>query len=341
MKKVYKILIILLLLGIFTGAIVTVLVNHKKEQQEEKKEKEPKNDITNETYKVKRKNNKYSISNSEGKLLNKNIQNIFYNGKVVYIYLTDEEKKDNATLLKYDVKKETTRVIYEESKEILGEIEMLGKNYIINDNIYDSNFNKIEELAYNKTDEQLFPNLKEKIVKYDKKLVKVNLETKEENIIIEDEDNKKYDNFLITDNSKVLILKMYEDNKIKLVELKNGKKTDFNIVYKENNTYKLLTNKYLLETEEEEDTKNYIVYDLDTNKAVYKVTTKEKYLFYKTKILIKNEDKELVLIDYITQEENNIGKIDLDVESFVVPEDNYTLLVHYKESSNIFYIYYL
>ena len=338
MKKVFKILIILLLLGIFTGAIVNVLINHKKEKE---KEKNNKNDIPNETYKVKRKNNKYSVSNTEGKLLNKNIQNIFYNGKIVYIYLSDEENKENATLLKYDLKKEKTKVLYEENKEILGQIEKLGKNYVINDNIYDNNFNKIEELTYNKTDEQLFPNLKEKIVKYDKKLVKINLETKEENVIIENEDNKKYDTFLITDNSKVLILKMQEDNKTKLIAIKNGKKSDFSIEYKEKNTYKLLTNKYLLEIEENEENNTYTVYDLDTNNVVYKEKTKDKYLFYKTKILLKNENGELVLDDYITQEENYIGKIELDVESFIVPDDNYTLLVHYKESNNVFYIYYL
>ena len=338
MKKVFKILIILLLLGIFTGAIVNVLINHKKEKE---KEKNNKNDIPNETYKVKRKNNKYSVSNTEGKLLNKNIQNIFYNGKIVYIYLSDEENKENATLLKYDLKKEKTKVLYEENKEILGQIEKLGKNYVINDNIYDNNFNKVEDLTYNKTDEQLFPNLKEKIVKYDKKLVKINLETKEENVIIENEDNKKYDTFLITDNSKVLILKMQEDNKTKLIAIKNGKKSDFSIEYKEKNTYKLLTNKYLLEIEENEENNTYTVYDLDTNNVVYKEKTKDKYLFYKTKILLKNENGELVLGDYITQEENYIGEFELDVESFIVPDDNYTLLVHYKGSNNVFYIYYL
>ena len=127
MKKIGKILVLLLLLGIFVGAGITVFINHKKEEKNESKKK------TEINYKITRKNNKYNISNSEGKLLNKTISNIFYNGKIVYIFLSDEE---NTTLLKYELKTESVEVVYEENKELLGEIKKLGNNYIVWKSLY-------------------------------------------------------------------------------------------------------------------------------------------------------------------------------------------------------------
>lgn len=333
MKKVFKILLLLFLLGIFVGAIVSVCINYKKQKNEEEKENSKPKQIE---YKVTRKNNKYSVSNKEGKLLNKNITNIFYDGNTVYIKLSDE---NNATLLKYNVKKEETSLIYEENTEILGNIKRFGKNYIINENIYDKYFNKIMDKQSD--NERLYPNLKSKLVIYDDKIVKLDLETNEEKEIVKNENKTTYDFICISDNSKLVLLKENIDSKSKIAYYSNEKLKELNIEYSPNKTYKLLEDKYLLETEEKEEKEIlYKIYDIEKETLILKEKTSNKYLFDGTKYLYKDNNN-IVLKDYETQEEKIIENINSEVEFFQTTKDNYTLLIKYKDSENIFYIYYL
>lgn len=330
MKKIGKILVLLLLAGIFVGAGVTVFINHKKEEKEEKNNK---NEIN---YKITRKNNKYNISNSEGKLLNKTISNIFYNGKIVYIFLSDEE---NATLLKYELKTESVEVVYEENKELLGEIKRLGNNYIINNQIYDKNFKQVKEYNINENEEMLYPNLKNKVIKRDGKIIVVNLETEEENEVISDDENKQYELFKIFDNSEIIVLKRKENEKIKFSYIKDNKINETNIEYKEGKEYSLLGNKYILEKEQKDKINKYVIYDIEAETVLYNKEI-EEIRFYNTKLLYK-KDGNIVLKDFITQEENNIETTDKEVEKFIVSKDNYTFLIKYKDANNVFYIYYL
>ena len=331
MKKVFKVLLILFLLGVFIGSIVSVCINYKKQKIEEEKEiKKPKQI----EYKITRKNNKYSVSNKEGKLLNKNITNIFYDGNIVYIKLADE---NNATLLKYNVKKEETSLIYEESKEILGNIKQFGKNYIIDGNIYDKYFNKLMDKPND--NEKLYPNLKNKLVIYDDKIVKVKLDTNEEKEIVKNEDNKTYEFISISENSELVLLKQTIDSKSKLAYYNNEKVKELNIEYSPNKTYKFLGDKYLLETEINEETL-YKIYDIEKENLILKEKTKEVYLFDSTKYLYKNGNN-IVLKDFETQEEKIIENVNSEVDIFKTTKDNYTLLIKYKNSDNVFYIYYL
>ena len=331
MKKVLKILLLLFFLGIFVGSIFTVCINYKKQKVEEQKEKKSPKQIE---YKITRKNNKYSVSNKEGKLLNKNITNIFYDGNIVYIKLADE---NNATLLKYNVRKEKTDVIYEENIEILGDIEEFGKNYIINGNIYNKDFNKIMDKTND--NEKVFPNLKSKLLIYNDKIVKVKLETKEEEEIIKNDDKKTYEFISISNSSELILLKETTESRSTIAYYKDDKIKELNIEYSPNKIYKLLNDKYLLEKEEKEE-KLYKVYDIENDTLVLKEKTNNTYLFDGTKYLYKDNNN-IYLKDYETQEEKIIENINSDVEFFQTTKDNYTLLIKYKESDNIFYIYYL
>ena len=322
-------------MSIFLGAIITVVINNKKTTKKDPSDKTEQSI----SYKITRKNNKYSISNTEGNLLNKNIENIFYDGKIAYICLSEEK---NATILKYDVEKDKTSVIYENDETLVGGVRSFGKNYIINNYIYDKNFKKIEEYNYNETTEQLYPNLKSKLVKQDNKVLLKSLETDDsEKIIAVDDENKIYSLFLISDDSKSTILKEKKDDKTKLIYITDEAKKELKIGYNEEYNYRFLTSTYLLEEKVKDDLYSYKIYDIKENKVIFSENSKNKYLFYKTKVLYTDNESSLILKDYVTLEENSITYIDSEVTSFVVPGDNYTLLLHYKELENVFYIYYL
>lgn len=330
MKKIGKILVLLLLLGIFVGAGITVFINHEKEEKNKSKKK------TEINYKITRKNNKYNISNSEGKLLNKTISNIFYNGKIVYIFLSDEE---NTTLLKYELKTESVEVVYEENKELLGEIKRLGNNYIINNQIYDKNFKQVKEYNINENEEMLYPNLKNKVIKRDGKIIIVSQEKEEETEVVVDDENKQYELFKISDNSEIIVLKRIEKDKTKFSYIKDNKINETDIELKEGKEYSLIGNKYILEKEQKEKNIKYNIYDIETYEKIYTNETEEAR-FYNTKLLYKKDGK-LVLKDYVNQEENTIVPKETEVQDFIVPSDNYTLLIKYNDTNNVFYIYYL
>lgn len=333
MKKIVKVLMLLFLISIFVGSIITVIVNNKKS----KKMEEEISSKQNVSYKVKRKNNKYSISNSEGKLLNKTLQDVIYTGKNIYLYLSEES---NATILKYNFEKDETKIIFEENPEIVGGIKRLGNYYIINNYIYDKNFKKISSYEVNEN-EMLYPNLQYKLISKDDKIIKLNIENNEEEELLHNGDNKTYSLFLISSNSKLILFKENSEDNQNLVYLdKDGNVTKINIKYKEEYKYEFLTNKYLLESYFEDDLYVYNIYDVTKDAVVYSKKSKEECLFNKTKILYKNDSK-LFLYDFSTSEENSIENSKGDVLSFSVSSDNYTLFVQYKDLENIFYIYYL
>lgn len=99
MKKSLKVLAILFFIAIVVGSVITVYLNNLKEEKKNKTLLSA--DIVNK-YVVVRENNKYIIKDELNKLKNKQLKNIFYDDKNVYMYLDGEA---GATILRYNVEK--------------------------------------------------------------------------------------------------------------------------------------------------------------------------------------------------------------------------------------------
>lgn len=84
MKKSLKVLAILFFIAIVVGSVITVYLNNLKEEKKNKTLLSA--DIANK-YVVVRENNKYIIKDELNKLKNKQLKNIFYDDKNVYIYI--------------------------------------------------------------------------------------------------------------------------------------------------------------------------------------------------------------------------------------------------------------
>ena len=95
MKKSLKVLAILFFIAIVVGSVITVYLNNLKEEKKNKTLLSA--DVVNK-YVVVRENNKYIIKDELNKIKNKQLKNIFYDDKNVYIYLDGEA---GATILKY------------------------------------------------------------------------------------------------------------------------------------------------------------------------------------------------------------------------------------------------
>lgn len=87
MKKSLKVLAILFFIAIVVGSVITVYLNNLKEEKKNKTLLSA--DIVNK-YVVVRENNKYIIKDELNKLKNKQLKNIFYDDKNVYMYLDGE-----------------------------------------------------------------------------------------------------------------------------------------------------------------------------------------------------------------------------------------------------------
>ena len=94
MKKSLKVLAILFFIAIVVGSVITVYLNNLKEEKKNKTLLSA--DIVNK-YVVVRENNKYIIKDELNKLKNKQLKNIFYDDKNVYMYLDGEA---GATILR-------------------------------------------------------------------------------------------------------------------------------------------------------------------------------------------------------------------------------------------------
>lgn len=116
MKKSLKVLAILFFIAIVVGSVITVYLNNLKEEKKNKTLLSA--DVVNK-YVVVRENNKYIIKDELNKIKNKQLKNIFYDDKNVYIYLDGEA---GATILKYNVEKNKTYTIYDDNKDLSGEI---------------------------------------------------------------------------------------------------------------------------------------------------------------------------------------------------------------------------
>lgn len=83
MKKSLKVLAILFFIAIVVGSVITVYLNNLKEEKKNKTLLSA--DVVNK-YVVVRENNKYIIKDELNKIKNKQLKNIFYDDKNVYIF---------------------------------------------------------------------------------------------------------------------------------------------------------------------------------------------------------------------------------------------------------------
>lgn len=166
MKKSLKVLAILFFIAIVVGSVITVYLNNLKEEKKNKTLLSA--DIVNK-YVVVRENNKYIIKDELNKLKNKQLKNIFYDDKNVYMYLDGEA---GATILRYNVEKNKTYTIYDDNKDLSGEISRRGKFYVINNSIYDLNFKKVGDYPQISENEIISTNLKYKLVKTENTIFK-------------------------------------------------------------------------------------------------------------------------------------------------------------------------
>lgn len=195
MKKSLKVLAILFFIAIVVGSVITVYLNNLKE--EEKNKTLLSADVVNK-YVVVRENNKYIIKDELNKIKNKQLKNIFYDDKNVYIYLDGEA---GATILKYNVEKNKTYTIYDDNKDLSGEISRRGKFYVINNSLYDLNFKKVGDYPQISENEIISTNLKYKLVKTENTIFKKMLGEDNTASLIDDTEKEKYKPYLADGNT--------------------------------------------------------------------------------------------------------------------------------------------
>lgn len=195
MKKSLKVLAILFFIAIVVGSVITVYLNNLKEEKKNKTLLSA--DIVNK-YVVVRENNKYIIKDELNKLKNKQLKNIFYDDKNVYMYLDGEA---GATILRYNVEKNKTYTIYDDNKDLSGEISRRGKFYVINNSIYDLNFKKVGDYPQISENEIISTNLKYKLVKTENTIFKKMLGDDNTASLIDVNYNKDNNYYLIDDGT--------------------------------------------------------------------------------------------------------------------------------------------
>ncbi len=351
MKKRIKYAI---LLSAFIGLIVIISSTILKAKEEKERELAfDKNKIDKkEIYSIKRVNNKYTIKSD--KLKNKKLENIFYDDTNVYLYYDGEEK---ATLLKYNIEKGKVIILYEESEELHGGMTKIGSYYKLGNKIFNSKFKKTMDYPDIKDNELIFPSLDKVLYKTDTGISVKDLKTKEDKEIITNKENEIYDVYSIKNDGKYILISKTTDSKKEIVVLNNKYKIINsylieNIKNKEENndknkikTYSLLDDvPYLLEKTEEEDKKDYKIYNANNKELIYK-SSKDKYknyIFNNTKFICNDESDDIKLVDYVTKEEKILlNKKKNIVQNFILASDNYSLVMHFLNENFTFYIFYL
>lgn len=351
MKKRIKYAI---LLSALLGLIV--IISSSMLKAKEKKEKElafDRNKIDKkEIYSIKRVNNKYTIKSE--RLKNKKLSSIFYDDTNVYLYYDGEEK---ATLLKYNIEKGKVIILYEDSKELHGGMTKIGSHYKLGNKVFNSNFKKIKDYPDIKDNELIFPSLDKILYKTDTGISIRDLKSEEEKEIITNKDNEIYDIYSIKNDGKYILLSKTTDSKKEIIVLNSKYKiinsylvedlrnNEENKDKKENKTYTLLDDvPYLLEETEDENKKNYKIYNANNKELIYK-SSKNKYknyIFNNTKFICNDEDDNIKLVDYVTKEEKILlNKNKKIVKDFILASDNYSLIMHLLNDDFTFYIFYL
>ena len=346
MKKSLKLVVILFLMMIFVGAAVSVYKNYK----EDKKKEEGLEVINVDNYKVKRSGNQYTLIDKENRLKDKEITNIFYDNKNIYLYLKDENE---ASILKYNVDKNKVSVIMENNKDIKGDITKIGKNYKINNTLYDNNFKKVEQYPTVSDSELLYPDLKSKLVKKDDGVYKVDLTTNEE-VKLVDNKEESYIPYLISNDGKTIIVKNIKDNINELYYVKDTDELEKIVVkgyeLKDDETvsssYELLDKEYLLEIiTNSDDVKTYNVYNVTTKQKIYTSDKKcNNYVFLGTVVVYNDSEGNIVYKNYVTEESKillNKEDKSLVPDKFRLSTDNYSIVLTVNQKERMFYIFYL
>lgn len=313
MKKSLKVLAILFFIAIVVGSVITVYLNNLKEEKKNKTLLSA--DIVNK-YVVVRENNKYIIKDELNKLKNKQLKNIFYDDKNVYMYLDGEA---GATILRYNVEKNKTYTIYDDNKDLSGEISRRGKFYVINNSIYDLNFKKVGDYPQISENEIISTNLKYKLVKTENTIFKK----------------------MLGDDNTIILLGTSDDSE-KLYFLNDNKANLLDVNYNKDNNYYLIDDgTYLVEADKD----SYFVYDVINNAKVY-TSNKDysNYVFFKTKYMCSDKDGNTIFGDFLTGEVRSIlesKKKSVRVDKFMSSSDNYSVAVLLDDNKNTFYIFYL
>ena len=334
MNKKIKILILLFLLGIACGSIVTVYRNYKKEKFKNGEDTEI---ISKDKYKVIRKSNKYTLISNSSSFKERELSDIFYDDKNVFLYL---DGGDVATLLKYNIEENKVKVLYEDSEQISGGIVNFGNYYIIKDTVYNSSFKKVSKFVDTSDNELLFPNLKYKLVKTDTGIIKRRIVDDKEEEYIRNIDGITYDLYLISNDGETVLLKRKSDEKIDLVYLDNeGEVNKVDIDFDTENDYRLLTDKYLLEQKKENEIIKSSIYDITTGNSI--LTSDNNSIYSGVNLVYKDDENSVILQNYVTQEEREIFNSRKEVNKFICSSDSFSLLLQFMNDKKSFYIIYL
>lgn len=334
MKKSLKVLVILFFIAIVVGSVITVYLNNLKEEKKNKTLLSA--DVVNK-YVVVRENNKYIIKDELNKIKSKQLKNIFYDDKNVYIYLDGEA---GATILKYNVEKNKTYTIYDDNKDLSGEISRRGKFYVINNSIYDLNFKKVGDYPQISENEIISTNLKYKLVKTENTIFKKMLGDDNTASLIDDTEKEKYKPYL-ADGNTIILLGTSDDSE-KLYFLNDNKANLLDVNYNKDNNYYLIDDgTYLVEADKD----SYFVYDVINNAKVYSSNKDySNYVFFKTKYMCSDKDGNTIFGDFLTGEVRTIlesKKKSVRVDKFMSSSDNYSVVVLLDDNKNTFYIFYL
>lgn len=339
-KRIKYILIISFLLFLVFGIINAYMNARDRELEIERRDKE-KEDKKN-SYVIKRDSNLYTLKSE--KLIGKSLKNIFYDGVCVYMLYTDS---NSGTLLKYNVSDKEVVVIFENDIELKNGIDKFGKYYKIGNKLYDSNFEKNIIYPLVNDGENLYIDLKRTYYTREDGVYERDLETNNETAIALNSDNIKYSLYKITNNGYILLIREENDKKyIDVFDSNSNELSEYEMDKDKDETFDVIYDKYLLKVSKNDNKILYKIYDISNSSNIYTSTSDIDHLLFQSTKFVANKDGDIVLNDYINEEERvliskNNNKARWFPKTFIMADDNYSLLLMLDNNDRKFYLIYL
>ena len=337
-KENYKVTIIGLIVIFVIGIGIIIDVYYQRYQKEKKQELEK--------YKIVKNIHKYSVNST--KLDNMKLKNIFVIKNYIFLHYTG----NGGTLLRLDVENNKVKVLFENDNEKTSNVKRFGSYYVLNNKLYKTNGEELERDEIEGADfskEYLSFNLKYKLIRTDKGILRVDFEKESSlNVLLDKDGYYYYPEEISFDSSYYLVNRTKEKNKLDKSDILIVRASDNKIInileYKENITYDFLRANNILKTEIKD---NYVKYSsLKLDKSVITETKKYKDCLHDDdRLLCKDKKDNLVLFNPTTEEfKKLLSKKELNkeglIDNFIMSDDEYSLIIHFKDK-NEFYLYYL
>lgn len=343
-KKKFKNIAILLIFIIFICGCINIFIDAFKEKEEEQKIDKDKI-ATKSDYLVVRDNNKYTLKTS--KLKDKKLSKLFYDDKNIYLYY---DGKDDATLIKYNVKTSRVVILYENDSSIHNGFDKIGNYYRLGNKLFDDNFKEIGDFPPLLDGSLLLPDLKSSLVEQDGNLVIKDIDSDNYKVVLEKKEDEFYTPYFVrSDGEYILVLKSVNDKKyLVLLDKTYNIINNIDITDYGDDTYSLLDDvPYLLIKDVKDQDTEYRIINPRLMSLVYDSSTDKdfsNFIFYNTKYVCMDKDNRVIFTDYVTKENrvliNGVKKGSV-VNNFLMSSDNFSLVLTLSNDDMSFYVFYL